>query len=207
MSRKYQQIVNKTKGKARKRVKLPQKIQDYMTNLTVDLKDAQINLNKMEIVKMNIWQAFDSLKQTVRILQQKDLIGKYEEWKDLMCEDCKYKKKLMEDVIELELTGIIKGEGKEKEIDFVYEDWDIFLDEVKEKPPKITKVNDESKGKVTKTSLTKLNVPEEYKPLDDISVNRKDEKYTKRTRRIRCKTCEKLYNKTEMKNHKCEGKK
>ncbi len=189
MSRKYQQIVNKTKGKARKRVKLPQKIQDYMTNLTVDLKDAQINLAKMEIVKMNIWQAFDSLKQTVRILQQKDLIGKYEDWKDLMCEDCRYKKKLMEDVIELELEGNIKGGDREKEIIFAYDDWEVFLDKVKEKPPKPKEL------------------PEEYKPLDDISVNRKDEKYTKRTRRKRCKNCKELYNKSELKNHECEGKK
>ncbi|KKL04463.1 hypothetical protein LCGC14_2615790, partial [marine sediment metagenome] len=174
---------DKTKGKARKRVKLPQKIQDYMTNLTVDLKEAQINLGKMETVKMNLWQSFDSLKQIVRILRNKNLIGKFEDWRDLMCEDCKYKKKLMEDVIELELEGTIKGEKEEKEITFSYIDWEYFLDKVKEKPPK-------------KEEPKKL--PKDYKPIKEINIKRKP---AKKGRRKRCKNCKELYSKED--KHEC----
>jgi len=142
MSKKYQQIVNKTKKKARKRVKLPQKIQDYMTNLTMDMKDAQINLEKIEKVKMNIWQSFDSLKQVIRIMREKGLLGKLEDWDDVICGDCKYKKKMMQDVIELELDGVIKGEEKDMEIYFNYDDWEDFIDKVKEKTQKKVKRND-----------------------------------------------------------------
>ncbi|KKM72537.1 hypothetical protein LCGC14_1419620, partial [marine sediment metagenome] len=155
-------IVDKTKGKARKRVKLPQKIQDYMVNLTIDLKEAQINLGQLETVKMNLWQSFDSLKQIVRILREKKLLGKYEDWCDLMCEDCKYKKKLIQNVIKLELEGTVKGEGDEKEIVFGYNDWELFLDRVNEKPPKPKK--EEKPGKQKK----------------------------KKKRRVRCKVCNEL---------------
>lgn len=162
MSIKYQHIVDKTKGKARKRVKLPQKIQDYMVNLTIDLKEAQINLGQLETVKMNLWQSFDSLKQIVRILREKKLLGKYEDWCDLMCEDCKYKKKLIQNVIKLELEGTVKGEGDEKEIVFGYNDWELFLDRVNEKPPKPKK--EEKPGKLKQ----------------------------KKKRRVRCKVCNEL---------------
>ncbi len=184
MSIKYQHIVDKTKGKARKRVKLPQKIQDYMVNLTIDLKEAQINLGQLETVKMNLWQSFDSLKQIVRILREKKLLGKYEDWRDLMCEDCKYKKKLIQNVIKLELEGTVKGEGDEKEIVFGYNDWELFLDRVNEKPIK-----------------KKLNTPK-----DDVSVSVRQEKYQKKKRRVRCKTCDQLYSKKDIKEHKCEIK-
>jgi len=183
MSSKYQRIVDKTKGKARKRVKLPQKIQDYMTNLTVDLKEAQINLGKMETVKMNLWQSFDSLKQIVRILRNKNLIGKFEDWRDVMCEDCRYKKKLMEDVIDLELSGIINGKGEEATIVFGFEDWRFFLDKVKEKPPK-------------KEEPKKL--PKDYKPIKEINIKRKP---AKKGRRKRCKNCNELHHKED--KHEC----
>ena len=158
MSRIYQNVVNKTKNKARKRVKLPQEIQDYMTNLTIDLKEAQINLAKTEAVKMNLWQSFDSLKQIVRILREKDLLGKFEDWKDLMCEDCKYKKKLIQNVIRLELEGTVKGEGKEKEIVFNFDDWELFLDRVNEKPPKPKKEEKPGKQKKKKKRRVRCNV-------------------------------------------------
>jgi len=90
------------------------------------------------------------------------------------------------EVILLEMEGVIKGEVPQ-EMTFILDDWEYFLDKVKEKPPKkepiITKVNDESKGKVTKTTLTK-----------------------KKQRRKRCKHCNKLYNKVEMKDHDCWAK-
>lgn len=184
MSRKYQQIVNKTKGKPRKRVKLPQRIQDYITNLTVDMKEAQIQLQKITRVEMNIWQAFDSLKQIIRILRQKGLLGKLEDWRDLMCEDCRYKKKLMEDAIELELSGTIVGEVPQ-EMTFALDDWEIFLDKVKEKPPM--------------KEIERLD-----EKMEDIIKNPKiPKKIVSKIRRIRCKDCEELYHKKE--GHKCES--
>lgn len=147
----------------------------------MDLKSALTNCEKIETVRMEIWQGFDSLKQVIRILREKKLLGKFEDWRDLMCEDCKYKKKLMEDVIELELEGTIKGgEDRDKEITFSYDDWEDFLDKVKEKPPK---------------KKEKKELPEEYKPHSDVLVDRKK-------RRIRCKECEELYYKEE--GHTCE---
>ena len=185
MSSKYQRIVDKTKGKARKRVKLPQKIQDYMTNLTVDLKEAQINLGRMETVKMNLWQSFDSLKQIVRILRNKNLLGKFEDWRDVMCEDCRYKKKLMEDVIDLELSGIINGKGEEATIVFGFEDWRFFLDKVKEKPPKKKELPNNDSIQDQEEFLKKI---ETKKPA-------------KKGRRKRCKNCNELHHKED--KHEC----
>lgn len=132
MSKKYQRIIEKTNKKARKRVKIPQTVQDYMTNLTLDLRGIQNSLVKIDTAKWQIYQAFDALKQIIRILRRKKLLGKYEDWEDLMCDDCKFKNKVLDILIETETMGTIKGEGEEKEVVFNKEDWDELIKKMDE---------------------------------------------------------------------------
>jgi len=127
MSKRYKRIVEKHNKKARKRVKIPQTVQDFMTNLTLDLRGIQNSLVKIDTAKWQIYQAFDALKQIIRILRRKKLLGKYEDWEDLMCDDCKFKKKVIETLIETESLGTITGEGEEQEVVFEKKDWDELI--------------------------------------------------------------------------------
>ena len=123
MSKKYQRIIDKNNKKARKRVKIPNTVQDYMTNLTLDLKGIQNSLVKIETIKWQAYQTFDSMKQIIRILRRKKLLGKYEDWEDIMCNDCRFKRKMVEHLIKAENLGTVAGEGETEEITFSMEDW------------------------------------------------------------------------------------
>ena len=133
MSSKYLRIVERQKKKAKKRVRIPRTIEDYMTNLTIDLKGVQNILVKMDTARWNIYQAWDSIKQIIRILRRKELLGKYEDWKDIICDDCKYTKRMLENLAILELESIITDGEDEKMISFTYEDWKEFIGGLEEK--------------------------------------------------------------------------
>lgn len=132
MSNKYQSIIKKHNKKVRRRVKLPQKIEDYITNLTIDLKSIQNNLTKIDTVRWEIYQAWDSLRDIIRILNVKEKI-KIDNWKDVICSNCKYVKRMLENLAILEMNGTITGEKDHEQITFDMGDWKEFISNLEEK--------------------------------------------------------------------------
>ena len=128
MSKKYQNIVDKNKAKAKRRVKIPTTVKDHVTNLSIDMKSLQSNLERMDRCRWLIYQSFDSLKQLIRLLQRQNLLGSLEDWKSEMCETCPFKDGLLKEVTEIYAASTLNEEGK---MEIEVEIWNGFIDKIK----------------------------------------------------------------------------
>ena len=75
MSKKYEKRIKKAKGKIKKRVVVPKKISDYITNLTIDLKNYSVRAkeaeNAIEKLKWYGYQINDNFQMILKILKER----------------------------------------------------------------------------------------------------------------------------------------
>ena len=74
MSKRYEKVLKKEKMKLKK-VKRPKTIEEFMGNLTLEIKFIQNYLHKAERARMAAYEAFESMRHIIAKMQEKKLLG------------------------------------------------------------------------------------------------------------------------------------